>query len=156
MSGDARPPARKRSTTEPDTSGKISRALAGIAAESGATLHAYPRPGRAVRRVVLRDTRDDRGAQFEAAQIEDDDTLRVTGHDTGPRVSEFFGAAITSYEWVYVVGPGRMGELARLLGTAAGGDVLGALAAYYRQHDGQISDLLRSPEIGAEFDNWHS
>jgi hypothetical protein len=47
----------------------------------------------------LRDTRNERGTQFEAAQIDDDGTLRVTGHHTGPGVSEFFGAAITSYDW---------------------------------------------------------
>jgi hypothetical protein len=32
---------------------------------------------------------------FEAAQMEDDGTLRVVGHDTGPGVSDFFGTAIT-------------------------------------------------------------
>jgi hypothetical protein len=34
--------------------------------------------------------------------------------------------------------------------------VLDALAGYYQQHGGRISPLLRSPEIAAEFDTWHS
>jgi serine/threonine protein kinase HipA of HipAB toxin-antitoxin module len=110
----------------------------------------------AVRRVVLRDTRDDRGTQFEAAQMEDDGTLRVAGHDTGPGVSEVFGAAITNYEWMYVVPSGRIAALAQALGTEPDDDVLDALARYYQEHGGRISGLLRSAEIAAEFDNWPS
>jgi hypothetical protein len=45
----------------------------------------------------LRDTRDDRGTQFEAAQL-DNGTPRVTGHHTGPGVRVFFGQAITCYD----------------------------------------------------------
>ena len=141
---------------DPETRDKLDQTMAAIAAQTGATLHTYPRPGYAVRRVVLRDTRDERGTQFEAAQLEDDGTLRVAGHDTGPGVSRVFGAAITSYEWVYVIPPGRVGALVQALGAEQRDDVLDALASYYRQHDGQISQLLRSPEIAAEFDNWPS
>jgi hypothetical protein len=88
--------------------------------------------------------------------MEDDGTLRVVGHDTGPGVSDVFGAAITSYEWVYVVPSGRIGALARALGAEHGDDVLDALAGYHHQHGGRISQLLRSAEIAAEFDNWPS
>jgi hypothetical protein len=42
------------------------------------------------------------------------------------------------------------------LGAEPGDDVLDALAGYYQQHGGRISDVLRSPKIAAEFDNWHS
>lgn len=59
-----------------------------------------PTPGRAVRCVVLRDTHGDRGSRLEAAQLEDDGTLRITGRDHGPGVSEFFDEQIRSYEWV--------------------------------------------------------
>lgn len=141
---------------DPETRDKLDQTMAAIAEQTGATLHTYPRPGRAVRRVVLRDTHDDRGTQFEAAQMEDDGTLRVAGHDTGSRVSDFFGTAITSYEWVYVVLSGRITALAQALGAEPGDDVLDALASYYGQHGGRISELLRSPGIAAEFDNWHS
>jgi len=141
---------------DPETRNELDQTMAAIAAQTGATLHTYPRPGRAVRHVVLRDIHDDRGTQFEAAQIEDDGTLRVVGHDTGPGVSRVFGAAITSYEWVYVVPSGRVGALVQALGAEHSDDVLDALASYYQQHDGQISKLLRSPEIAAEFDNWPS
>jgi hypothetical protein len=141
---------------DPQTRDTLDQTMAAIAAQTGATLHTYPRPGHAVRRVVLRDTRDERGTQFEAAQLEDDGTLRVAGHDTGPGVSRVFGAAITSYEWVYVIPPGRVAALAQALGAEQRDGVLDALASYYRQHDGQISQLLRSPEIAAEFDNWPS
>ena len=82
---------------DPDASARLDETMAQIANQTGATLHIYPHPGRAARRVVLRDTRDDRGTQFEAAQLDDDGTLCVTGHHTGPGVSEFFGDAITSY-----------------------------------------------------------
>jgi hypothetical protein len=34
--------------------------------------------------------------------------------------------------------------------------VLDALAGYYHQHGGRISELLRSPAIAAHLDNWHS
>jgi hypothetical protein len=71
-------------------------------------------------------------------------------------VSEFFGTAIISYEWVYLVVAGRVDSLLRLLGGAEGDDVLDALAAYYQQHGGLLNELLRDPEIAAEFDNWHS
>jgi hypothetical protein len=105
--------------------------MAQIARQTGATLHVYHHPGRAARRVVLRDTRNDRGAQFEAAQLEDDETLRVTGHHTGSGVSEFFGDAITSYDWAYVIAPDRVGTLFNLLGGQTGDDVLNLLATYH-------------------------
>jgi hypothetical protein len=141
---------------DPETRDKLDQTMAAIAEETGAVLHTYPLPGHAVRRVVLRDIHDDRGARFEAAQMEDDGTLRVVGHDTGSGVSDFFGTAITSYEWVYVVPPGRVQALLQALGAEQGDDVLDTLASYYQQHGGRISQLLRSPEIAAEFDNWHS
>jgi hypothetical protein len=46
--------------------------------------------------------------------------------------------------------------LLRLLGGAEDDDVLDALAAYYQQHGGQLSELMRCSEVAAEFDNWHS
>jgi hypothetical protein len=104
----------------------------------------------------LRDTRNERGTQFEAAQIDDDGTLRVTGHHTGPGVSEFFGAAITSYDWAYVIAPERVGTLLTLLGGHAGDDVLDRLATYHNQHGGQVNDLLCGPQVAAKFSNWHS
>jgi hypothetical protein len=71
-------------------------------------------------------------------------------------VSDFFGTAITSCEWVYVVPSGRVDALVQALDAEHGDDVLDALAVYYRQHGGQISELLRSPGIAAGFDTWHS
>lgn len=56
-----------------------------------------------MRQVALREYRDGRGTQLEVAVLEADGTLRITGHDQGPRVSAAFGPAITSYEWVYVI-----------------------------------------------------
>jgi hypothetical protein len=140
---------------DPQARHTLDQIMAQIASETGATVRAYPQPGRAVRRVILRDIRDGGVTRLETAQIEDDGTLRVIGHDTGPRVTEFFGTTISSYEWVDVVAPGKVDVLLRLLG-GADGDVLDALAAYYQQHGGQLSELLRSPEIAAYFDNWHS
>jgi hypothetical protein len=141
---------------DPQAQRKLDQIMAQIVSETGATVHAYPRPGRAVRRVVLRDVLDGGGTRLEAAQIEDDGTLRIIGHDTGPRVTKFFGTAITSYEWVYVVAPARVDALLRLLGGEEDDDVLAALAAYYQRHAGRLSELLRGPEIAAGFDSWHS
>ena len=44
--------------------GELDQALAAIARHTGATLRIYPRPGRAVRRVSLRDSADVKGRQF--------------------------------------------------------------------------------------------
>jgi hypothetical protein len=141
---------------DPDSRARLDETMAQIAGRTGATLHVYHHPGRAARRVVLRDTRNDRGTQVEAAHLDDDGTLRVTGHHTGPGVSEFFGDAITCYDWAYVIAPGRVGTLFTLLGGQAGDDVPGLLATYHGQHGGQINDLLRGPQVAATFSNWHS
>ncbi len=141
---------------DPEAGDKLDQTMAIIAEQTGAILHTYPRADHAVRRVVLQDAHDDRGTLFEAAQMEDDGTLRVVGHDTGSRVSEFFGTGITSYEWVYVVPPGRVTVLIQARGAEQDNDVLDALASHYQQHGGQISELLRSPEIAAQFSTWHS
>jgi hypothetical protein len=141
---------------DPQVRDKLDQIMAQIARETGATVHGYPQHGREVRRVILRDIRDGGGTRLETAQIEDDGTLRIIGHDTGSRVTEFFGTAITSYEWAYLVAPAKVDALLRLLGGAGDDDILDALAAYYQQHGGQLSELLRSPEVAAYFDNWHS
>ena len=109
---------------DPHARHRLDETMRQIAEQTGATLHTYQHPGPAARRVILRDTRNERGTQFEAAQIDDDGTLRVTGHHTGPGVSEFFGAAITSYDWAYVIAPDRVTTLLSLLGGHAGDDVL--------------------------------
>ena len=141
---------------DPESHGDLDETMADIARQAGGSLHAYPRPGQAVRSIVLRDIHDDRGTQFEVAQIENDGTLRVMGHDTGPRVTEFFGDAITNYEWVYVIAPERIDALLRMLGADHSDDALAALAAYHQLNGGQISELLRGPEVAARFDNWPS
>jgi hypothetical protein len=141
---------------DPDARRRLDETMRQIAEQTGATLHIYQHPGPAARRVILRDTRNERGTQFEAAQIDDDGTLRVTGHHIGPGVSEFFGAAISSYDWAYVIAPDRVGTLLTLLGGFAGDDVLDRLAAYHDQHGGRVDDLLRGPQVAARFSNWHS
>jgi hypothetical protein len=127
-----------------------------IAEAAGGILRMYPRPGRVVRHVVLRDDRDERGSQRELAQLEAGGILRITGHDQGAGVSEFFGEDLTSYEWVYVVRPDRILALVRLLGGAEGDDVLAVLAGYHERHGGRISAIMKHPDVAAEFSNWHS
>ena len=141
---------------DPDARARLDETMKQIAQQTGATLHVYHHPGHAVGRVVLRDDRNDRGTQVEAAQLDDGGTLRVSGHHTGPCVSEFFGDAITSYDWAYVIAPDRVGTLFTLLGGHAGDDVLDLLATYHGQHGGQMNDLLRGDQVGATFSNWHS
>ncbi|HUD37400.1 MAG TPA: hypothetical protein VMR14_10915 [Streptosporangiaceae bacterium] len=141
---------------KPDEPGALTEHLAELARQAGGTLHLYPRPGRAVGQVVLRDLSDDRGSQYEAAQVEDDGTLRVTGHDQGLAVSEAFGRGISSYEWVWVVAPGRVAGLVRLLGGNDGDDVLAVLLAYHERTGGRVSDVMRHADVAAEFSSWHS
>ena len=141
---------------DPDARARLDETMTQIADQTGATLHIYHHPGHGARRVVLRDIRNDHGAQFEAAQLDDDGTLRVTGHHTGPGVSEFFGDAITSYDWAYVIVPDRVGTLVTVLGGQPGDDVLDLLATYHDQHGGQMNDLLQEPQVAATFSNWHS
>jgi hypothetical protein len=145
-----------RASNPSDWPDQLHQTLTQIARDTGATLHSYPRPGPAVRRVLLRDTRDSRGTQFEAAHIEPDGTLRIIGHDQGPGVTEFFGTGITSYEWIYTVPPDRVASLTALAGGQPGDDPLDTLAAYYHPSGGHISDLLADPQVAADFSNWAS
>jgi hypothetical protein len=135
---------------------ELDRSLAAIARQTGAMLRIYPRPSPASRRVVLRDERDDRGTRYLDAALEEDGTLRVTGRDQGPRVSEFWGEAITCYDWVYVIAPDRVPALVRVLGGRDGDDVLALVAACHQRVGGQLEDLLTCPDVAAEFSNWHS
>ena len=107
--------------------------------------------------MVLRDIRDEDGTRYLDAVIESDGTLRITGHDQSPGVSQVFGPNITPYEWVYVVAPDRLPALTGELGGTAGDDVLTLLQAH---HDGEpgglmLDAILRSPSIDTQFDNWH-
>lgn len=129
-----------------DERAELDRFLDEIAQATGGTLHAYPRPGRAVRSIVLRDIHDDNGSQHEAAQLEDDGTLRVAGHDQGPALAEFFGDGVTSYEWVYVIAPDKVSALVRVLGGHDSDDALALLAAYHQHTQGKIYDLLTGPD----------
>ena len=139
-----------------DGADPVDAALEEVPAETGATVRRAPQAGREVRRVVLRDLRDELGSQSEVAVVEDDGTLRVLGHDQGVRVSVFFGSGITSYEWMYVVPPERVGNLVEAMGGGGDDDVLDLLAGHYQRTHGRIGDLLRPPEVAAEFSNWHS
>lgn len=143
-------------TADPRDPEQLDALISQIARDAGAGAIPYPRPGRAVHRTVLRDVSNDRGTQTEIAQIEDDGTLRIIGHDRGPGVSEFFGENITSYEWVYVVPPERVTTLLGLLGGRADDDILAVLDTYYQRHDGRLSHILKHPDAGAQFSNWHS
>lgn len=142
--GESRPPSN------------LDEVLPEIARDAGATLHAYPRPSPAARRVVLQDERDDRGTRYLEAALDEGGTLTIIGRDQGPGVSEFFGSGITGYEWIYVVPSDRVPVLTTMLTDDGSGDVLTLLAAYYHRAPGQISDLLRHPDVAAEFNNWHS
>src|SRR3984957_2822971 len=104
--------------------------MARIARETGGELRIWPRPGTVISQVILRDDHDELGSQLETAQLETDGTLRVTGHDQGQSVSDFFGPEITSYEWVYVVAPDRVAALVSRLGGHHGAPVLALLTAY--------------------------
>lgn len=120
----------------------LDEVMAAIASESG--------------QIVLRDLENDRGTQFEIAQVETDGTLRINGKDTGLQVTEHFGPGITCYEWVYIVPPDKIASLRSALAVQEGGDVLTAFAAYYDESSGHIYDLLRSTDVDADFANWHT
>jgi hypothetical protein len=136
--------------------GDLDHAMAGIARQTGATLRVHPRPGASVRRTVLRDDHDNRGTRYLAATLESDGTLRITGHDQGPRVSDFWGGAITSYEWTYLVASGQIPAFIRLLGGHDGDDVLALLSACYQRAEPDLSEIMNHPDVQADFSNWHS
>jgi hypothetical protein len=135
---------------------RINETLTEIAQQVGGTIRAYPRPGEPVRRVVLHEVSNELGTQHEDAVLEADGTVRITGADCGPGVTDIFGPGITSYDWVYVIAPDRVPDLVAALGGTTADDVLALVAAYYNRVNGQISGLLRGPTVGAEFSNWHS
>jgi hypothetical protein len=123
--------------------------------EVGGQVHRYPQEGEAVRRVVLRDLQDEGGSRYLVAALEHDGVIRVSGRDAGPAVARFWGSGISTYEWVYVVAPDRTQDLVLALGGERGDDVLSLLAARCEQGE-DIEAVLRSPEVGADFSNWHS
>lgn len=151
MTDDGSDPGR-RDKQEADLEATLSRAVDA----AGGELHAYPRRGVAVRRVILQEWTDGKSTQYQDAALEDDGTLRVSGRDTGPRVSEFWGSSITSYEWVYVVAPERVPALISALGGVTGADPLELLSKYCETSSGQLDSLLSSPDVNAKFSNWHS
>src|SRR5258705_8676217 len=136
-------------TMPDDERQRIDEALIDVARQVGGTLHIYPRPGLAVRRIVLRDVRNENWTQYEEAVVETDGTVRITGADSGPALSAIFGPGITSYDWVYVIAPDRVPDLAAALGGAATDDVLLLLAAYYERVNGKLYGLLQGPTVGA-------
>jgi hypothetical protein len=135
---------------------ELDASIGEIASQSRAFLITYPRTGSPERRIVLTDSRDGEDTQSESAELDADGTLRVCGRDRGRKVSKFFGAGITTYEWVYVLTPGQVGLLLEILDADDDDDVLCALRAFYDRHHGRIHDLLTCPEIAASFSNWHS
>src|SRR5262245_16010047 len=147
---------RSRRHKKEDERNDIDKVLRTVATKTGGTLHKYPMPNQLERRVVLRDSREQNDLQFEQAGVDSDGALWVLGHDQGPRVSSFLGTTITSYEWVYVVAPECVNNLIAALGGTPGDDVLGLLADYHTKNRGRLDGLLRSPQVAAQFDNWHS
>jgi hypothetical protein len=128
----------------------INAAMAEVAARTGAAV-----PGPAVRQVVLRDSHNDQASLVEVAVLEVDGTLRIFGQAKRPGKPRFFGSRVTFDEWMYVIPSARLHSLAQALGGDDGDDVLALLASYYQQHGGQLDSVLKRPEVGAEFSNWH-
>jgi hypothetical protein len=128
----------KRTSEQEPAVAQIDRQMEEMAAAAGATLTVYPRPGPAVRSVVLQDEKDERGHLTMFAQIERDGTVRVMGHDKGKIVSDCWGKCFTSYEWIYTIAPEKVDGLIAALGGSPG------------------DDLLTRSEVGAEFANWIS
>jgi hypothetical protein len=142
---------------EAEGADRLDSVLGEVAAtQTGGQVRREPAAGREVRRVVLLDHTDGRGQEHEVLVLEDDGTVRVLGHDRGERVSSYFGRGITSYEWMYVLPPERVGNLVAAMGGDTDDDVLDLLAGHYQRTQGRLSDLLRRPEVAAEFSNWHS
>jgi hypothetical protein len=119
----------------------------------GATSHLYPRPGDAVRRVVVRNPLDHAATQD---QDETDGTLRINGADTGPGASGVPGEASIAFDWVYVIAPDKVPGLVAALGGTAGDDVLALVAELDRRERGTVHTLLTRAAARATFSNWHS
>jgi hypothetical protein len=96
------------------------------------------------------------GYRFEAAQVEDDGTLRITRLDRGPgsaSCSVTRSRPTNGSTW-----SPRTGS-APCSGSSAGQDgdeVLAVLAAYHRRASGRLSGILQNPEVAHAFTNWRS
>lgn len=127
-----------------------------IADETGGTLQRYPRPRNPVRRLTLRDVVDGENSQFEEAVLDEDGTVFVIGADRGPKVTDFFGEGISSYDWVFVIAPEHVPDLVDIAGGTGSEDVLALVAALYARRNGRMHGPLTAPPVSAKFDNWHS
>ena len=71
-----------------DGADPVEAVLEAVAAETGARVRRAPQAGREVRRVVLRDLRDELGSQSEVAVVEDDGVLDLlAGTTSAPRAA---------------------------------------------------------------------
>jgi hypothetical protein len=103
--------------------GGVDGVMEDLAADTRAAVRRHPRPGLAVRQVVLREHRDGGGTQLAVAVLEADGTLRITGHDQDPRVSAAFGPGSRPMNGTTSSRrPAR--NLVEALGGQAGDDVL--------------------------------
>jgi hypothetical protein len=76
-----------------------------------------------MKKVVLRDARDEDGRRFLDASFDESGDLVIEGHDLGPGVEKALGPRLTEYEWIWKV---RKADLP-LLQRALGGDPLSEL-----------------------------
>ena len=65
---------------DPQARSKLDQIMAQIARQTGATVRAYPQPGHAVRRVILRDIRDGGGTRLASIhRLNSGDRFQVVG-----------------------------------------------------------------------------
>jgi hypothetical protein len=87
-------------------------------------------------RVVLRDTRDDRGTRHLAASWAEDGGVLIEGHDLGRGV-EAFGPGFSEYEWGWIIRPDAVAAALAALGGQAGDDLLQLLRTWSIDHGGK-------------------
>ena len=129
--------------------------LLAVVTASGGTVTQFESRRGDERVVVLEDVVSDGSTQNVSISMDSSGTFRWRGHDTGDKVTEFWGSGISDYEWVFAVPPDRVQKLVDALRGRAGEDVLDLVRNRFEEGV-DIPQVLRGESVLAEFSNWHS
>jgi hypothetical protein len=107
--------------------------------ELGAPPKREPEP----EQITLKSIRDDQGTQYLGVNREPNGGLKITGHDLGSGVSEFWGSW-SEYEYEYRIEPGDIAALVTALGGRPGDDPIELLQASFTDPTARLSPILGS------------
>jgi hypothetical protein len=102
------------------------------------------------KRVELRNTKDDRGTQYETATLGSNGDVRIEGQDPGKGVEVYFGEGLTEYQYVLTVKAADVPALLKALGAKS--DVLSALQEqFWDQSQEGLQSFLENNDVPFEF-----